>query len=127
MHRFDARKIKIVLFACALAALALTASGCATRFPEYVRNGFKVGPNYNAAPPAPLPEKWVDAKSPRVQLGDPDLTSWWEVFDDPILNGLLERAYKRNPTVRAAGYQASSGSHAGATPPPASAWGRLRR
>src|ERR1700730_14601762 len=40
-------------------ALALLFCGC-TSPREYVRNGFKVGPNY-AKPAAPVEEKWLDA------------------------------------------------------------------
>ena len=80
-------------------------SGCTTGLAEYVHNGFKVGPNYRR-PPAPLPLGWVDqGKDPRVHIGDPNLACWWEVFDDPILTGLLQRAHWRNLTVKAAGFQ----------------------
>jgi outer membrane protein TolC len=103
--RFGAREIKVAISAGMMAALAFAVSGCGTTLPEYIRNGFKVGPNYTAPPPAPLTKKWVDDENPRVNEGNPDLTAWWEVFDDPILNGLVERAYQRNLTVRAAGYQ----------------------
>ena len=42
-----------------LAVTALVVSGC-TSLGEYLRNGFKVGPNY-ATPPAPVAENWIDA------------------------------------------------------------------
>jgi NodT family efflux transporter outer membrane factor (OMF) lipoprotein len=71
---------------------------------EYFHNGFKVGPNYQR-PPAPLTKAWIDEKDPRVRKGDPNIAAWWEVFDDPILTGLLERSYSRNLTLRAAAFQ----------------------
>ena len=87
----------LVLLTCVL----LAPCGC-TSFPEYVRNGFKVGPNY--CPPAvDLPQKWIDESSPIVRQGNPNLACWWEVFDDPILNKLIHDTYAQNLTVRQAG------------------------
>jgi NodT family efflux transporter outer membrane factor (OMF) lipoprotein len=84
-------------------AAAAAAQGC-TGIADYFHNGFKVGPNYHQ-PPAPLTEKWIDDNDARVQLGNPNITSWWDVFDDPILTGLLHRSYARNLSLRAAGFQ----------------------
>jgi NodT family efflux transporter outer membrane factor (OMF) lipoprotein len=78
--------------------------GCTTSLSEYVRNGFKVGPNYQK-PPAPLTKQWIDEKDTRVRQGNPNIATWWEVFDDPILTGLLQRSYSRNLTLRAAAFQ----------------------
>lgn len=82
------------------ALLALT-SGC-TSFQEYVHNGFKVGPNYRK-PPAPVSDEWIDAKSQGVNVATKDLTDWWSVFKDPILDSLIEQAYRQNLDVRTAG------------------------
>jgi len=42
-------------------------SGCVTTGPlDYVRNGFKVGPNY-CRPPAPVAAQWIEARDPNVQ------------------------------------------------------------
>lgn len=91
--------------ACCLAAGAAFwgLSGC-TSLPEYIHNGFKVGPNYKD-PGAPLPEKWMDEKEPLVHTGNPNLASWWDVFEDPVLNDLIKRVHLENLTVRAAGAQ----------------------
>jgi NodT family efflux transporter outer membrane factor (OMF) lipoprotein len=112
---------------------------------EYIRNGFKVGPNY-ARPPAPLADDWVKRRealqtagaSTFGLLGTPlsrapvgaisqlypgrlgldaddwitsvdqrkdgdDLSQWWRVFNDPILDDLICSAYKQNLTLRQAG------------------------
>jgi NodT family efflux transporter outer membrane factor (OMF) lipoprotein len=87
-----------------LAGAAGAPCGCTTGLAEYVHNGFKVGPNFHKQP-APLPARWIDEDNPRVRPGDPNLAAWWEVFDDPILTGLLQRAHARNLTLRAAGFQ----------------------
>jgi hypothetical protein len=89
--------------ALALGAAAAIPCGC-TSLSEWIHNGFKVGPNYHV-PPAPLPGGWIDEHDPRVQIGNPNLATWWCVFNDPILIGLIQRSYDRNLTVRAAATQ----------------------
>jgi NodT family efflux transporter outer membrane factor (OMF) lipoprotein len=84
--------------------VALAVTGCTTTLSEWYHNGFKVGPNYHE-PPAPLSHDWIDSLDPRVQRGDPNLVTWWDVFNDPILSGLMHRAYASNLTLRAAGFQ----------------------
>jgi NodT family efflux transporter outer membrane factor (OMF) lipoprotein len=79
-------------------------SGCTTSLPQWVRNGFKVGPNYQR-PPVPVPAEWLEQNNARVHVGDPNLATWWEVFNDPILTDLIRRAYSGNLTVRAAAFQ----------------------
>src|SRR5437660_7650179 len=94
----------VLLSFSALAVAALAQCGCTTSLGEYVRNGFKVGPNYQR-PPVPVTPGWIDQGNPRVHVNDPNLATWWEAFDDPILNGLIQRCYSRNLTLRAAGFQ----------------------
>src|SRR5436189_1389128 len=86
-----------------LVALILVggSSGC-TSIREYVHNGFKVGPNYKK-PPAPVADEWIDAKSTGINVAVKDLSQWWNVFDDPALNKLVEEAYLQNLDVRTAG------------------------
>lgn len=78
-------------------------NGC-TSFPEYVRNGFKVGPNYKT-PPAPVAEDWIDAIDKRVRTDTDDLAGWWTVFGDSLLNQLMVNAYQQNLTLRQAGFR----------------------
>jgi NodT family efflux transporter outer membrane factor (OMF) lipoprotein len=96
--------MRAILSIAVATGLALAISGCITSLPEYVHNGYKVGPNY-AAPSAPLPTKWIDENHPQVKHGDPNLAAWWAVFDDPILNNLVQTSYARNLSVRAAANQ----------------------
>jgi NodT family efflux transporter outer membrane factor (OMF) lipoprotein len=84
--------------------LALGQCGCTTSLSEWVHNGFKVGPNFQA-PPAPLPPAFIDEHDERVQKGNPNLATWWDVFNDPILSGLIQKSYLRNLTLRAAYFQ----------------------
>src|SRR5439155_18251372 len=95
---------RLVLTLGLAASVALGQCGCTTGVVEYVRNGFKVGPNYQR-PPVPLTLRWIDQENSRVRVGEPNLATWWEVFDDAILNSLVQRSYSRNLTLRAAGFQ----------------------
>jgi NodT family efflux transporter outer membrane factor (OMF) lipoprotein len=76
-------------------------SGC-TSFGEYVRNGFKVGPNYQKLP-APVTSDWIDSKAKGVSVVSKDLREWWTEFNDPKLNALIAEAYQQNLTLRSAG------------------------
>ena len=82
-------------------ALLLAVAGCTTPM-EYVRNGFKVGPNYHK-PPAPVAPQWVAAGDERVRTESADLSKWWTVFSDPVLDSLVCFAYQQNLSLRVAG------------------------
>jgi NodT family efflux transporter outer membrane factor (OMF) lipoprotein len=77
--------------------------GC-TGVREYFHNGCKVGPNYGP-PCAPVANAWIDAADKRVRTNCDDLAGWWTVFNDPLLNDLVGRAYQQNLTLREAGYR----------------------
>src|SRR5271168_4415862 len=81
--------------------LFLAFCGC-TSLSEYVHNGFKVGPNYQT-PPAAVATNWLDSADQRVRRESDDLSKWWGVFHDPLLNSLIDDAYKQNLTLRQAG------------------------
>jgi NodT family efflux transporter outer membrane factor (OMF) lipoprotein len=89
-----------------LAALVLLLLCGCTPCREYLRNGFKVGPNYGR-PPAPVAQQWIDANDKRVQSEEDANTmcQWWGVFNDPILNDLICTAYHQNLTLRQAGFR----------------------
>lgn len=90
---------------CRLALLASALALCGCTGPlEYVRNGFKVGPNYTR-PPAPVADQWIDVLDPRVRSEEPDDSHWWTVFNDPVLSDLVLAAYGQNLTLREAGYR----------------------
>src|SRR5260370_30686697 len=77
--------------------------GC-TSLQQYVENGFKVGPNYVPAP-APVATDWIDAADKRVRTETDDLSQWWKVFNDPVLDDLTVSAYRQNLSLRAAGFR----------------------
>ena len=75
--------------------------GC-TSLSDYVHHGFKVGPEYTAAKATVAPQ-WIDAADRRVRSDPADLSRWWTVFNDPLLNDLVYRAYTQNITLKEAG------------------------
>jgi NodT family efflux transporter outer membrane factor (OMF) lipoprotein len=84
-----------------LVAALLLSGGCVTTGPlEWIRNGFKVGPNY-CRPPAPVADEWIEGRGPKVQ--DRHLQDWWVVFQDDTLNALVGSSYDQNLTLRAVG------------------------
>jgi len=81
--------------------VALLACGC-TSVSEYIHNGFKVGPNY-CPPSAPVAKDWIDAAD--IRKRSDDLSRWWAVFNDPVLDSLICDAYRQNLSLRAAGFR----------------------
>ena len=77
-------------------------SGC--NLSQWRNNGFKVGPNY-CPPPAEVADNWIDSDDPRVIDQPPDYSQWWTVFQDPVLNELVETAHQQNLTLREAGFR----------------------
>ncbi len=72
-------------------AVALSSTSCTRVGPDYVR------------PPAPIPDDWMETNEPAVKREPIEVSAWWTVFNDPVLNTLVETAYRQNPSLRAAG------------------------
>ena len=87
----------------AVLLLCLFCTGC-TSWRDYLRNGFKVGPNY-APPPAPVAEHWIDATDVRVREDSQTPCLWWKVFRDPVLDDLVSQVSQQNLTLRQAGFR----------------------
>jgi NodT family efflux transporter outer membrane factor (OMF) lipoprotein len=85
-------KAKRGLRRCALAALILwSAAGCA-----------KVGPDFSA-PPVSVSPHWQDAGDARLTPTPDDHRTWWRAFNDPVLDRLVDTAYRENLSLRLAG------------------------
>jgi len=69
---------------------------------DWVHNGFKVGPNY-CRPAAPVASEWIDYGNANLKSDERHLCAWWSVFNDPVLNSLVQTAYQQNLTLRQAG------------------------
>ncbi len=87
----------VVLFAVSFAGL----TGCGT-MKDWVHNGFKVGPEYYR-PAAPVSDAWMETYNEKVATELPDNPMWWEVFNDPVLNQLVQGVYEENLSLRSAG------------------------
>jgi NodT family efflux transporter outer membrane factor (OMF) lipoprotein len=64
--------------------------------------GCAVGPDY-IKPQVPETTKWMDQEDPRVKTKPTDISQWWTVFNDPVLNDLIEMAVQQNLTLQIAG------------------------
>jgi NodT family efflux transporter outer membrane factor (OMF) lipoprotein len=64
--------------------------------------GCKVGPNY-VEPKPPVADAWLESTSPTLVRGETAVARWWEILNDPALNGLVDTAYRQNPSLHAAG------------------------
>jgi NodT family efflux transporter outer membrane factor (OMF) lipoprotein len=78
------QRIATVLVGC------LLLSGCIT-----------VGPDYEA-PEAETPDTWHQVMIRGLQEGHADLQTWWTVFQDPLLDQLIERAFAGSLSLREA-------------------------
>lgn len=70
--------------------LAALAGGCA------------VGPNYVAPDAAQAPAAWAEPLEAGLTTRQADLARWWTVLNDPVLDGLIERAVRSNLDLRIA-------------------------
>lgn len=60
---------------------------------------FKLGPDF--VPPEPnISESWLEQDNTALKRGD--FREWWKVFNDPVLNRLIDTAYQQNLTLQAA-------------------------
>jgi len=53
--------------------------------------GCMVGPDY-VRPDVPMPDQWTQELGGGLFEGEAQLADWWTVLDDPVLDGLIERA-----------------------------------
>ncbi len=65
-----------------------------------------LGPDYEE-PDVSWLQDWQTELYGQVAVGtdraDADLSFWWQVFDDPVLSGLVQEARKNSPTMQLAG------------------------
>ena len=61
-----------------------------------------VGPDF-VSPEAPQAEAWIESEDPRLSAKTEDYSNWWTVFNDPVLDQLVDLAYRQNLTLKLAG------------------------
>jgi NodT family efflux transporter outer membrane factor (OMF) lipoprotein len=76
---------------CLLIFITLIGTGCIKVGPGFIRPGSVVSPS------------WIESSDPRMQTDSFLSREWWRVFNDPVLDGLIDRAYKENLNLRIAG------------------------
>jgi NodT family efflux transporter outer membrane factor (OMF) lipoprotein len=84
----------------ALGGCCLVACGC--HLSEWAHNGFRLGPNHKT-PLAKIADDWIDANDAKVLPQPPSHPDWWAVFQDPVVNNLVQTAFEQNLTLRQAG------------------------
>lgn len=67
-----------------------------------VLSGCAVGPDY-IRPQPPGIDEWIESEDPRIKSAPADLAAWWKRFNDPVLDTLIERAFRQNLSLRMAG------------------------
>jgi multidrug efflux system outer membrane protein len=60
-----------------------------------------VGPNYER-PPAELPTQFSESASNADAAGVPISNTWWELYNDPVLNDLVSKALRNNSDIKLA-------------------------
>jgi NodT family efflux transporter outer membrane factor (OMF) lipoprotein len=83
-HRF------LKLWAAFLCGLTLL-NGCTMVGPDFLR------------PSTKLADQWLEADDARVKAAPPAYREWWKAFNDPVLEQLIQTAYKQNLSLRIAG------------------------
>jgi len=68
----------------------------------FILSGCAVGPDY-VKPTVPEPKQWLEEDSPKVETEEADFTTWWKVFDDTVLDILIDSAYEQNLDLKIAG------------------------
>ncbi len=63
--------------------------------------GPRVGPDYSP-PKLEMQDAWHQAVTDGLVEGEANLQTWWTVFNDPVLNGLIERSAKSNLELKVA-------------------------
>lgn len=74
-----------------LTATLVLVSGCTT-----------LGPDFQSPEPA-TQETWQESVDPQFKLDQSAQEQWWKVFNDPVLDGLIDEAYQANINLRAVG------------------------
>lgn len=67
----------------------------------FLFSGCQVGPDY-VAPDFPVPDQWHEKAIEGLESGTADLQTWWTVFNDPMLEQLIERSYVDNLDLQVA-------------------------
>ena len=73
-------------------------------------SGCMVGPDF-VKPDAPVEEEWLHQQDSKIKSEPADFSDWWTVFDDLLLNKLIELASQQNLNLLNAGLRILEGRH----------------
>ena len=79
------------LFVCSLIAATFLTTGCAMVGPDFVK------------PEAPVETEWIESSRPEIKIEASSYKEWWSVFNDPVLNNLVEQSYQQNLPLQISG------------------------
>jgi NodT family efflux transporter outer membrane factor (OMF) lipoprotein len=79
------------LFVYGLVAAITLTTGCTMVGPDFVK------------PAAPVEKEWMEARDPEIKTEASDYKKWWALFNDPVLNRLVETAYQQNLPLQISG------------------------
>jgi NodT family efflux transporter outer membrane factor (OMF) lipoprotein len=85
-----AHRCRKASYPATLVGVVLTLTGCA------------VGPHY-VAPVPKVNDSFSRTGSPQISAQSATDSAWWKAFNDPVLDQLIQLAYKQNLTLRVAG------------------------
>jgi len=78
--------------ACSLPLfIALLSAGCAMTGPDF------------KTPDAKVADEWTDGDTPGINNQPPVDSQWWKIFNDPVLDTLVQTAYEQNLSLQIAG------------------------
>ena len=83
--------IKCYLGLPMVVAVVLYLSGCAPVGPDFVK------------PEVEVPDSWSAQSGDTYATDAPQLSTWWKLFNDPVLNELVDTALRNNNTLELAG------------------------
>jgi NodT family efflux transporter outer membrane factor (OMF) lipoprotein len=70
--------------------MVIILNGCSSVGPDFVK------------PEAPVIDNWV-ADNPAIGRDAVELSDWWSVFNDPVLNELVEKSFQQNLSLQITG------------------------
>ena len=68
----------------------------------FLLSGCMVGPDF-VKPDAQVEKEWLQQQETRIKSEAADFSAWWKVFDDPLLNRLIDLASQQNLDLQNAG------------------------
>ena len=61
-----------------------------------------LGPDFET-PESEVEEEWIDIEDSKLKQETDDYAQWWKVFNDPVLESLINEAYQQNLPLQIAG------------------------